>query len=82
MKRNILINYVNGNKAHTDINGSDREIVAYYNDNNFLGAFSNEYVQIKSISIPVAQNELLAGQRAGTREYIFNYDDKAECYLY
>lgn len=82
MKRSIKFNYVDGSVGYTDVTGTDKEIINYYNDSNFLGSFSEEYVQINSIEIPVFESELLPGQKAGTRIYMFEYNQKAECYLY
>ena len=47
--KNIKVNFVDGDYLFTTINGSESEIINYYNYNNFYGSDSKEYIQVKSI---------------------------------
>ena len=47
--KNIIITLVNGEQIKTLINGSEKEIIKHYNENNFFGYHSSEYIQVQSI---------------------------------
>ena len=47
--KNIKVNFINGDYLFTTINGSESEIINYYNYNNFYGSDSKEYIQVISI---------------------------------
>ena len=70
--KNIKITFVNGDSMTTLINGTEEEIINYYNNNNFYGCDSEEYDQIKEIEFLYGENK---------RIYLFNkvYDN---LYLY
>ena len=70
--KNIKITFVNGDSMTTLINGTEEEIINYYNNNNFYGYNSEEYNQIKEIEFLYNENK---------RIYLFNkvYDN---LYLY
>ena len=70
--KNIKITFVNGDSMTTLINGTEEEIISYYNNNNFYGYNSEEYDQVKEIEFLYDENK---------RIYLFNkvYDN---LYLY
>ena len=76
---NIKLTLLNNDTIHTKINGTEKDIIKYYNDNNFLS--SNKDTQIKEIEIE-SSTLGLTGCKSRTIIYIFEYDYKAECYLY
>lgn len=47
--KNIKVNFIDGDYLFTTINGSESEIINYYNYNNFYGSDSKEYIQVISI---------------------------------
>ena len=69
---NIIVTLINGEQIETLINGSEKEIIKYYNENNFYGCISEEYTQVQRI-------ELLYGDNK--RIYLFNKVDD-NLYLY
>lgn len=77
--REIKVTKVNGDFYYTKINGSEKEIINYYNDSNFLSSDLDN--QVKEIEFN--SNEcLFEGEKARKVIYNFEYDNKAECYLY
>lgn len=83
MLREIKIEKIDGEIINTRINGTDKEIINFYNDNNFLGSFSNEYTQIKQLTIITEGKDTnLTGCIRSNKVYPFSYNKKAECYLY
>ena len=77
--KNIKLVYVNGDYTYTRINGSDEEIIDFYNFNNMTNGDIN--TQIKEIEIE-ANPVGFIGCSARTIIYPFNYDESAKCYLY
>lgn len=61
--KKIKINFVNGDSITTLINGSEKEIINHYNNNNFYGCDSKEYNQVKEIEFLYGENK---------RIYLFN----------
>ena len=76
---NIKLIYVNGDYTYTGINGTEKEIIDFYNFNNMLN--TNIDTQIKEIEIE-ANPVGLIGCRARTIVYPFVYDESAKCYQY
>ena len=70
--KNIKVNFIDGDYLFTTINGSESEIINYYNYNNFYGSDSKECIQVESI-------EFLYGE--DKRIYLFNKVDD-NLYLY
>ena len=70
--KNIKVNFIDGNYLFTTINGSESEIINYYNYNNFYGSDSKEYIQVESIEFLYGENK---------RIYLFNKVDD-NLYLY
>ena len=77
--KNIKLVYVNGDYTYTRINGSDEEIIDFYNFNNMTNGDIN--TQIKEIEIE-ADTVGFIGCSARKLIYLFNYDESAKCYLY
>ena len=44
--KNIKVNFIDGDYLFTTINGSESEIINYYNNCNFYGSTSKEYLQV------------------------------------
>ena len=47
--KNIKVNFIDGDYLFTTINGSESELINYYNNCNFYGSDSKEYIQVESI---------------------------------
>ena len=47
--KNLKVNFIDGDYLFTTINGSESEIINYYNNCNFYGSDSKEYIQVISI---------------------------------
>ena len=77
--KNIKIIYVNGDYTYTRINGTEKEIVDFYNFNNMMMADIDK--QVKAIEIEVDPVTLI-GCSARTVVYPFSYEESAKCYLY
>ena len=77
--KNIKLVYVNGDYTYTRINGTEEEIIDFYNFNNMTNGDIN--TQIKEIEIE-ADTVNFIGCSARKLIYLFNYDESAECYLY
>lgn len=77
--KNIKLVQVNGDYTYTRINGSDEEIIDFYNFNNMTNGDIN--TQIKEIEIE-ADTVGFAGCSARIIVYPFVYDESAKCYLY
>ena len=76
---NIKLVYVNGDYTYTRINGSDEEIIDFYNFNNMTN--DDISTQIKDIEIE-ADTVGFVGCSARTIVYPFNYNESSKCYLY
>ena len=70
--KNIKVNFIDGDCLFTTINGSESEIINYYNNCNFYGSTSKEYIQVESIEFLYGENK---------RIYLLNKDDD-NLYLY
>lgn len=70
--KNIKVNFIDGDYLFTTINGSESEIINYYNYNNFYGSDSKECIQVESIEFLYGENK---------RIYLFNKVDD-NLYLY
>ena len=70
--KNIKVNFIDGDYLFTTINGSESKIVNYYNNCNFYGSDSKEYIQVESIEFLYGENK---------RIYLFNKVDD-NLYLY
>ena len=77
--KNIKLVYVNGDYTYTRINGTEKEIIQFYNFNNMTNGNIN--TQIKEIEIE-AYTEGFIGCSARKLIYLFNYNESAKCYLY
>ena len=77
--KNIKLVYVNGDYTYTRINGSDEEIIDFYNFNNMTNGDIN--TQIKEIEME-ADTVGFPGCSARTIVYPFNYNETSKCYLY
>lgn len=77
--REIKVTKVNGDFYYTKINGSEKEIINHFNDNNFL--LNDLENQVKEIEF-TSDEYLFAGEKERKIIYNFIYDDKADCYLY
>ena len=76
---NIKLIYVNSDYTYTRVNGTEEEIIDFYNFNNMTN--SDTSTQIKEIEIEVDPVGFV-GCSARTIVYPFNYDESAKCYLY
>ena len=70
--KNIKVNFIDGDYLFTTINGSESEIINYYNNCNFYGSTSKECIQVESIEFLYGENK---------RIYLFNKVDD-NLYLY
>ena len=70
--KNIKVNFIDGDYLFTTINGSESEIINYYNNCNFYGSDSKEYIQVENIEFLYGENK---------RIYLFNKVDD-NLYLY
>ena len=70
--KNLKVNFIDGDYLFTTINGSESEIINYYNYNNFYGSDSKECIQVESIEFLYGENK---------RIYLFNKVDD-NLYLY
>lgn len=70
--KNIKVNFIDGDYLFTTINGSESEIINYYNNCNFYGSTSKRYIQVESIDFLYGENQ---------RIYLFNKVDD-NLYLY
>lgn len=70
--KNIKVNFIDGDYLFTTINGSESEIINYYNNSNFYGSDSKECIQVESIEFLYGENK---------RIYLFNKVDD-NLYLY
>ena len=77
--KNIKLVYVNDDYTYTRINGSDEEIIDFYNFNNMTNGDIN--TQIKEIEIE-ADTVGFTGCSARTIVYPFSYNESSKCYLY
>ena len=77
--KNIKLVYVNGDYTYTRINGTEEEIIEFYNFNNMTNGDIN--TQIKEIEVE-ADTVGFTGCSARTIVYPFNYNKASECYLY
>ena len=77
--KNIKLVYVNGDYTYTRINGTEEEIIDFYNFNNMTNGDIN--TQIKEIELE-ADTVGFPGCSARTIVYPFNYNETSECYLY
>ena len=77
--KNIKLVKVNGDYTYTRINGTDKEIIDFYNFNNMTNDDIN--TQIKEIEIEVDPVGFI-GCSARIIVYPFIYDESYECYLY
>ena len=68
----IKVNFIDGDYLFTTINGSESEIINYYNNCNFYGSDSKEYIQVENIEFLYGENK---------RIYLFNKVDD-NLYLY
>ena len=76
--REIKVTLVNKDSFYTKINGSDNDILNYYNDSNFLN--DDKETQVKEIEI--VKKGSFPGEKENRVIYNFIYDSKAECFLY
>ena len=76
--REIKVTLVNKDTFYTKVNGSDNEILNYYNDSNFLN--DDKETQVKEIEI--IKKGSFPGEKENRVIYNFMYDPKAECFLY
>ena len=77
--KNIKLVYVDGDYTYTRINGTEEEIIEFYNFNNMTNGDIN--TQIKEIEVetdPVG----FTGCSARTIVYPFNYNELYKCYRY
>ena len=77
--KNIKLVYVDGDYTYTRINGTEKEIIDFYNFNNITNGDIN--TQIKEIEMEVDPVGF-TGCSARTIVYPFNYNKSSECYLY
>ena len=77
--KNIKLVYVNGDYTYTRINGTEKEIIDFYNFNNMTNDDIN--TQVKEIEIE-ADPVGFTGCSARTVVYPFTYNKSSECYLY
>ena len=77
--KNIKLSYVNGDYTYTRINGTEKEIIDFYNFNNMTNGDIN--TQIKEIEIEVDPVGFI-GCSARIIVYPFNYNESSKCYLY
>ena len=70
--KNLKVNFIDGDYLFTTINGSESEIINYYNNCNFYGSDSKEYIQVENIEFLYGENK---------RIYLFNKVDD-NLYLY
>ena len=77
--KNINLVYVDGDYTYTRINGTEKEIIDFYNFNNMTTDDIN--TQIKEIERE-ADTVGLTGCSARTIVYPFNYNESSKCYLY
>lgn len=77
----IKVTFEDGDFLYTKINGSEMEIINYYNDNNFLASCSDENKQVIEIGIEINPVGFI-GCSARTIVYPFTYNESAKCYLY
>ena len=77
--KNIKLVYVNGDYTYTRINGTEKEIIEFYNFNNMTN--DDFATQITEIEIE-ADTVGFTGCSARTIVYPFNYNKSSECYLY
>ena len=77
--KNIKLVYVDGDYTYTRINGTEEEIIDYYNFNNMTNDDIN--TQIKEIEME-ADPVGFTGCSARTIVYPFNYNKSSKCYLY
>ena len=77
--KNIKLSYVNGDYTYTRINGTEEEIIDFYNFNNMTNGDIN--TQIKEIEIE-ADPVGFTGCSSRTIVYPFTYNKSAKCYLY
>ena len=77
--KNIKLVYVNGDYTYTRINGTEKEIIDFYNFNNMTNGDTN--TQIKEIEIE-ANAVGFVGCSARTIVYPFTYNEFSKCYLY
>ena len=77
--KNIKLSYVNGDYTYTRINGTEEEIIEFYNFNNMTNGDIN--TQIKEIEVE-ADTVGFTGCSARTIVYPFNYNETSKCYLY
>ena len=77
--KNIKIIYVNSDYTYTRINGTEKEIIDFYNFNNMMKADIDK--QVKAIEIE-ANSAGLIGCSARTVVYPFSYCKSAKCYQY
>ena len=70
--KNIIVTLINGEQIETLINGTEKEIIKHYNENNFYGCSSEEYTQVQSIEFLYGENK---------RIYLFDKVDN-NLYLY
>lgn len=80
----IKITKLNGEVYHTRINGTEKEIIEFYNTNNFLAGTDNkEKEQVKEIEFNYNEDQTgLIGCKGRKIIYIFEYIEKLDCYLY
>nr|DAO57251.1 MAG TPA: hypothetical protein [Caudoviricetes sp.] len=77
--KNIKLVYVNGDYTYTRINGTEEEIIDYYNFNNVTnGDIDTQVKEIEIEADPVG----FTGCSARTIIYPFTYNEASECYLY
>ena len=77
--KNIKLVYVDGDYTYTRTNGTEEEIIDFYNFNNMTNDDIN--TQIKEIEMEV-EPVGFTGCSARTIVYPFNYNKSSECYLY
>ena len=77
--KNIKLVYVNGDYTYTRINGTEEEIIDFYNFNNMTNGDIN--TQIKEIEIET-DTVGFAGCSSRTIVYPFSYNGTSKCYLY
>ena len=79
--KNIKLVYVNGDYTYTRINGTEKEIIDFYNFNNMTN--DDITTQIKEIEIEADPVGFVGvGCSARTIVYPFNYNESSKCYLY
>ena len=77
--KNIKLVYVDGDYTYTRINGTEEEIIDFYNFNNMTNGDID--TQIKEIEME-ADTVGFTGCSSRTIVYPFNYNESSECYLY